>query len=64
MSGRATTGGSSHRSGYLERDDVDGEYGPKTRQAVRRFQRDEGLRVTGEMDDRTVERLRRRAERG
>jgi murein L,D-transpeptidase YcbB/YkuD len=52
------------RSGYLERDDVDGEYGPKTRQAVRRFQRDEGLRVTGEMDDRTLERLRRRAERG
>jgi peptidoglycan hydrolase-like protein with peptidoglycan-binding domain len=64
MSGRATTVGSSHRSVYLERDDVDGEYGPKTRQAVRRFQRDEGLRVTGEMDDRTVERLRRRAERG
>jgi len=48
------------RAGYLERDDVDGEYGPKTRQAVRRFQRDEGLRVTGDVDDRTMERLRRR----
>src|SRR5262245_40503408 len=48
------------RAGYLERDEVDGEYGPRTRQAVRRFQRDEGLRVTGDVDDRTMERLRRR----
>lgn len=52
------------RAGYLERDDVDGELGPKTRSAVRKFQRDEGLRVTGELDDRTMERLRKKAERG
>jgi len=49
------------RAGYLEADDVDGEYGPKTRDAVRRFQREEGLRVTGEADDSTLERLRQRA---
>jgi hypothetical protein len=52
------------RAGYLESDDVDGEFGPKTRGAVRKFQRDERLRVTGEIDDRTMERLHRRAERG
>ena len=38
---------------------VDGEYGPKTRQAVRRFQRENDLRVTGEVDDRTWDALRR-----
>jgi len=52
------------RAGYLDRDDVDGEYGPRTRQAVRRFQRDERLRVTGEADERTLERLRRAAKGG
>jgi Putative peptidoglycan binding domain len=46
------------RAGYLERDDVDGEYGPKTTQAVRRFQRENDLRVTGKVDDRTWEKLR------
>ena len=52
------------RAGYLDRDDIDGEFGPKTRRALEKFQRDEGLRVTGEADERTRERLRRRAERG
>jgi murein L,D-transpeptidase YcbB/YkuD len=52
------------RAGYLERDDVDGDYGPKTAAAVRKFQRDEGLRATGEVDERTFERLRKRAEGG
>jgi hypothetical protein len=47
------------RAGFLDRDDVDGEYGPKTRQAVRRFQRENDLRVTGEVDDRTWDALRR-----
>lgn len=50
------------RAGYLQRDDVDGDYGPKTAAAVRKFQRDEGLRVTGEVDERTFERLRKKAE--
>jgi len=49
------------RAGYLDPDDVDGEYGQRTRRAVRLFQRDEGLRVTGDVDDRTLERLRQRA---
>jgi len=35
------------RAGFLERDDVDGEYGPKTQQAVRRFQRENDLKVSG-----------------
>lgn len=52
------------RAGYLERDEVDGEFGPKTAQAVRRFQRDNGLRVTGEMDERTWARLRDKAGKG
>lgn len=51
------------RAGYLDQEDVDGEYGQKTRRAVRRFQRDEGLRVTGEVDDRTLELLRERGRR-
>jgi hypothetical protein len=51
------------RAGYLGRDEVDGEFGPVTRRAVRRFQRDEGLRVSGEVDDRTMERLQQRASR-
>jgi hypothetical protein len=49
------------RAGYLDAEDVDGEFGDRTRRAVRRFQRDEGLRVTGEISDETLERLRRRA---
>lgn len=49
------------RAGYLEAEDVDGEFGDRTRRALRRFQRDEGLRVTGEINDETLERLRRRA---
>lgn len=46
------------RAGFLERDDVDGELGPKTTQAVRRFQRENDLRVTGQVDDRTWDALR------
>ena len=46
------------RAGFLERDDVDGEFGPKTTQAVRRFQRENDLRVTGEVDERTWDKLR------
>lgn len=52
------------RAGYLDQEDVDGEFGEKTRRAVRRFQRDEGLRVTGDADERTIERLRERGRRG
>ena len=51
------------RLGYLNEDGVDGEVGPVTLAAIRRFQRDAGLRVTGEIDDATVERLRQRASR-
>jgi len=47
------------RAGFLERDDVDGEFGPKTTQAVRRFQRENDLRVTGEVDERTWDKLRK-----
>jgi hypothetical protein len=47
--------------GYLDPYGVDGEYGPMTADAVRRFQRDAGLPATGEVDDATFERLRRRA---
>jgi catechol 2,3-dioxygenase-like lactoylglutathione lyase family enzyme len=49
------------RLGYLQEDGVDGEFGPVTRDALRRFQREAGLRVTGEIDDATVARLRQRA---
>jgi hypothetical protein len=47
------------RAGYLGKDDVDGEFGPKTRDAVRKFQRDQRLKVTGEIDDETFARLQR-----
>lgn len=50
------------RAGYLDSDQIDGVYGQTTRSAVRRFQVDADLRATGEMDDRTYRRLRRRAE--
>ena len=50
-----------HRAGYLRRDDVDGDCQEKTRRATRRFQRDEGLRVTGEVNEETWRRLRRRS---
>jgi hypothetical protein len=46
------------RAGFLESDDVDGQFGPKTRQAVRRFQRENDLRVTGDVDQRTWDALR------
>jgi hypothetical protein len=49
------------RLGYLQEDGVDGELGPMTRTALRRFQREAGLRVTGDPDDATVARLRQRA---
>jgi hypothetical protein len=49
------------RLGYLQADGVDGEFGPVTRDAIRRFQREAGLRVTGEIDDATVARMRQRA---
>ena len=48
------------RAGYLRRDDVDGDCQEKTRRATRRFQRDERLRVTGEVNEETWRRLRRR----
>jgi len=50
-----------NRLGYLQADGVDGEFGPVTRDAIRRFQREAGLRVTGEIDDATVARMRQRA---
>jgi hypothetical protein len=46
------------RAGYLGSDDVDGDFGPKTRSAVRRFQRENDLRVTGQVDERTWDKLR------
>lgn len=49
-----------HRAGYLRRDDVDGDCQERTRRATRRFQRDERLRVTGEVNEETWRRLRRR----
>ena len=50
-----------HRAGYLRRDDVDGDCQEKTRRATRRFQRDERLAVTGEVNEETWRRLRRRS---
>lgn len=51
------------RLSYLSREQVDGEFGPITRQAVRNFQRDEKISVTGEVDDETLRLLRARVER-
>jgi hypothetical protein len=51
------------RLSYVSRDQVDSEFGPITRQAVRNFQRDEKMSVTGEVDDETLRRLRARVER-
>jgi peptidoglycan hydrolase-like protein with peptidoglycan-binding domain len=39
-------------------DEPDGKLGPKTRAAVRKFQKDEGLKVTGRLDTETMERLK------
>ena len=50
------------RLGYLERDDVDGDFGRITRRAVDRFQRDERVRVTGAVDEETRRALRHRVE--
>jgi Putative peptidoglycan binding domain len=50
-----------HRAGYLRRDDVDGDCQEKTRRAMRRFQRDERLQATGEVNEETWRRLRRRS---
>jgi Putative peptidoglycan binding domain len=47
------------RAGFLERDDVDGQYGSQTRRAVRRFQRENDLRDTGEVDENTWDKLRK-----
>jgi hypothetical protein len=52
------------RAGFLERDDVDGQYGPATRRAVRRFQRENDLRVTGEVDEDTWDKMRKYRRRG
>jgi hypothetical protein len=52
------------RAGFLERDDVDGQYGPKTRQAVRRFQRENDLDVSGEVGEDTWDKLRKYRRRG
>jgi Putative peptidoglycan binding domain len=49
------------RLGFLNDEGVDGEYGPMTQQAVRRFQREQDLRVTGQVDEATYNRLRQRA---
>ncbi len=43
---------------YLSGDQYDCEFGPITSAAVRRFQRDNDLPRTGQIDPRTVERLR------
>ena len=50
-----------HRAGYLHRDEVDGDCQERTRRATRRFQRDERLQVTGEVNEETWRRLRRRS---
>jgi hypothetical protein len=36
---------------------VDGEFGPRTKRAIEDFQRDEGLEITGQLDDDTRSRL-------
>lgn len=38
---------------------ADGVYGPQTRSAIERFQRDNGLGVTGHLNDATINELRR-----
>ena len=39
--------------GYMRENQVDGEMGPLTRDALRRYQRNKGFRVSGEIDSRT-----------
>jgi Putative peptidoglycan binding domain len=46
------------RRGYYE-GQVDGVIGPGTRSAIREFQRDNGLQVTGRIDSQTVQALRK-----
>jgi peptidoglycan hydrolase-like protein with peptidoglycan-binding domain len=41
----------------------DGEYGPRTEEAIRQFQRDNGLAVTGRLNDATVATLGRQSGR-
>lgn len=43
---------------YLGSDQLDCEYGPVTRRAIVRFQRDNGLHTSGELDPVTLDRLR------
>jgi hypothetical protein len=47
------------RLGYLRPGDIDGDYGPRTRQAVKDYQRDNRLRATGELDEETWTSMRR-----
>ena len=47
------------RQGYY-RGAIDGSLGPATRKALRRFQRDHGLEVTGQLDQPVIEALRLR----
>jgi len=42
---------------------IDGVLGPATRDAIRQFQRDHGLAVTGQFNEATVIHLRRRTQR-
>lgn len=44
------------RKGYY-RGGIDGSLGPETREALRRYQRNQGLAVTGRIDRRVIERL-------
>ena len=39
-------------------DEPEGKLGPKTRAAVRKFQKDQQLRVTGQLDSETMAKLR------
>jgi hypothetical protein len=47
------------RAGYYD-GAVDGSFGPATRSALRRFQRDRGLSVTGQIDRSVIDALRMR----
>jgi peptidoglycan hydrolase-like protein with peptidoglycan-binding domain len=38
---------------------ADGAYGPKTRKAIKRFQRDHGLAITGDLTPATVARIKK-----